>query len=108
MIYNNKKLGEKANNKKIGKATISKIIEMGHGDIGVAAFPEKEKFVSVCFTQGKKGEIGRKIYNICEFSNNREIPDTMLIFKDEKSINVVIKRLKLAKFILRKQSKKSY
>ncbi len=102
MIYNNKKLGKRANNKIIGNTAISKIIEMGHGDIKVVTFPELGEFVSICFTEGKKGEIGREVYRICELSNNREIPDTMLIFTNTKSIDVVIKQLQFAKAILRK------
>lgn len=90
------------NNAKIGDAKISKVIELGKGDIKVSvATSKEEKYTSVCFKQDVEGEIGRKDGNTTGVTTNEDTPDTMLIFTDVKSIDVVMDKLKRAKIILR-------
>ena len=90
------------NDNKVGKQTISKIIEMGTGDIQVSvARSKEEKYTSLCFSQGVAGEINRKDGSLIGLTTDEDTPDTMLVFKDVKSIDVVMEKLKNAKIILR-------
>lgn len=90
------------NNIKIGDATITKLIEFGTGDIKVSVATSKpDKYTVVCFKQDVVGEIGRKDGNTCGVTTNEDTPDTMLLFTNVKSIDVVMEKLKNAKIILR-------
>ena len=90
------------NNSKIGKSVISKIIELGTGDIKISTATSKEdKYVAVCFTQDKEGGIGRKDGNTCGVTTDEDTPDTMLLFTKIESIDVVMEYLKKAKIRLR-------
>lgn len=90
------------NNQKLGAEVISKMIEMGTGDIKVSVATSKEgNYTSVCFKQDVKGDIGRKEGNTIGVTTDADTPDTMLLFTDVKSIDVVMDKLKKAKIILR-------
>ena len=85
------------NNQKIGKENISKVIEMGKGDIDVGVFRNRnDKCVGVSFKSREQSEIGTKSINV-GLTTDEVTPDTMLTFFKEESIDVVIKKLKQAK-----------
>ena len=86
------------NNQKLGQSNISKIIEMGKGDINVSvARGHKDAYVAVCFNQGFEGNIGRKERNTVGLTTDEDTPDTMFVFNSVKSIDVVMDKLNKAK-----------
>ena len=89
------------NNQKIGKEVISKIIEMGEGDVNIGVFRNRaENYVGVSFNNREPSIIGTKTIDV-GLTINEVTPDTMLTFFKEESIDVLIEKLKEAKIQFR-------
>ena len=89
------------NNEKVGKENISKIIEMGKGDVNVGIVRGSDsKYIGITFTNREVSEIGTKSIDV-GLTTDEVTPDTVLTFFKEESIDVVIRKLEQAKVYFR-------
>ena len=85
----------------IGKIKNVTLIELGDGDVQVAALKSKEdKYVGIEFVNDVPNKIGTK-HNTAGTTTDNSNPDAMLTFTNIESIEVVERALAKAKIYMR-------